>query len=262
MENIKYDEDYKNPFSGENYIEDNIYSEQHGKNKFFDQKFYPKNSLRTFISGNSRLSKIHFYSSTNSVEKQLKLEIEELKLKIISLSCEEQQKILLSYKTFFDLYRKHNKKKNKNKLFIYTIYNVMKNTKILVTHKKIAELFNCDKKDICKAIKDVDIFLEHTLYDTKNGDTNGGINGGTNGNKDINELLEKLNIDLKFSKEINELYLKLLDDNEFKKHKYNSILAGIMFSYNPQKFIISELTGVSPTTVISINKKITKLNYN
>ena len=58
---------------GKTTIVDNYFSDQHGSSPSY---YFPNNSTRTYISGNSKMSKLHLWVSTDSTERILRDDID------------------------------------------------------------------------------------------------------------------------------------------------------------------------------------------
>lgn len=240
----EYEED--RPFSGVSYIQTSqAYSDQHGG----IEEWFPNNSFRTFIQGSSILSKYHMSMSTDSHEKQLKDEIKELG-QILSLSDKISTDMinisLHTYKKISDLYKKHNKKKTKNKLFVFSTYWGLKHSGQLITHQTVAEILNISPKIVCKALKEINKFVYQTDFPTQKLPP-----------VSFSYYIQSLNLSWSYLDPIHKLYEELIVSPDFN-HRPDSLLAGILylFSQETKKEQICKLLNISETTIYQMYKKI------
>jgi transcription initiation factor TFIIIB Brf1 subunit/transcription initiation factor TFIIB len=233
-------------FGGNSYVETVPgYSDHHGPSS---DPMFPKNSLGTLISGNSRLARLNMWVSVDSFEKQLKEEIDFLVKTLDTLDSHTINCVVLMYKRISELYHDNNIKKSKIKVYSYVIFHTLKRIQ-MVSHQTVSNLLSIDSKLVCKALKNVDQFvIKHQKCEQK-------VFFHV-------YSLDNFNIDETIKEKINEMYSSIKDDTRFDKHKPNSLLAGIVFFFSLKYKIeldrqhISFIAGVSETTVFQVYKKI------
>lgn len=227
------------------YITDAIYSDHH---QIVNQDS-PKNSLRTFIKGNSRLAKIHFWYSTDQKELQMTKSIDMFK-SIIENKIQEKyiDQCILFFKYISTFYSKNKIKKNKKQIFIYCVYLALKNE--LVNYKTISEIFNTTDKKIRQAILEISNDVHDLDYIKNYNSTNYNIN--------ISKFIKKLNGSWGYLEPITNLFNQVINDEFFNNHKPLSILASIFIFFNFNKNDILKEFDISETTLYQINKKLNK----
>lgn len=234
--------------NGVTYLDDTYYSEQHSK----IDPFYPKNSLRTYIQGNSNLSKLHLWTTTNNTELNLKKDLEEVKknLERYPIDKESCDFIIYCYRDISNIYEKLKKKKNKDKIFIYCVFFMLKIYNKNPSHKVISSLLNKDTKKICKSIKEVSEFLNNTEFYDK-------YENKLNKEMSISYYIISMKLSFDYMDSIQDMLKELKNDPVFSPHNDISLLASIFYYYClADKETIKKLFLISDTTLYQIKKKI------
>lgn len=228
-------------------IVDNYYSEQHG----YSDPVFPKNSMRTFISGNSALSKRHLWMTTDQKEYQLKCDINALRQLLYGVNECIIATAVYVYRKVFDLYASKRCKKNKTKLFIYCTYTSLKEHRTLVSHNDVAKILNFNTKKVCSAIKDVHEFTKGARIQEPGSEQTAGI--------DVRRVIIDMCLPMEYVDPVSDMFFLLVSRAEFASHKHNSLLAGVLCYYLVDKHKISEHLKTSVTTACQISRKIHKL---
>ena len=232
----------------ESYIVNPVYSDSHG----VIDKLFPKNSFRTFIAGNSKMSKIHTRISTDSKEKQLQDDFKVLDNILDNFNNIIKEKTKLFYYKISGIYSQNKCKKTKTKVFTYCIFTILKEEGIVITSKTLSEILKLDSKKIYSGIKDVSNFLNIVGYrrETKKIPLN------------IVNIVNKINIPFIYNSLVEEMYEILSEIDDFKCHKPLSLLSAILFyiceenNLGIDKKKLCENIEISETTIYQINKKI------
>ena len=185
--------------------------------------FFPKNSFRTFISGNSLMSKIHISTVTDSFEKILQddmIYLDTILSGYNQIVIEESKKLYFNIST---LYHELKIKKSKNKLYCYVIYKVFVKYNIQDPQDKIANMMTINKKKVCDALKEIELFLR---FQGSSKPVETPINFYQIINKIYNnyDCIDKEKMTNIIEKKYNK-YKKELENN----HKVQSVLAGIIY---------------------------------
>lgn len=231
-------------------IVDNIYSEQH----YSYDSSQPHNSLRTYIKGNSRLAKLQFWHTTDQKELALKKAIDELKEMVTLFDEYLVDKCIIIFKKINEFYSKNKIKKNKNKMYIYSIYWVLKNEGRLVSHKIISDTLKLSNKKICNSIKEI-------YDDIYNTDFIKNYEKIQNNQVSISNFISLLNLSWEYLEPTEFMFNELYKSKEFNNHKPISLLASIFNFFGIDKKLILDVFQISETTIYQITKKIQTRYY-
>lgn len=230
---------------GLSYIDTkDCYSEQHGQQT---DALFPNAGLRTYISGNSRLSKLNLWLSGNDKEKIIKDETEEFARRLENLPFGIKNFCFTLYKKLSELYKEQKKKKTKIKLYSYILYLAYKNSGEMVSHQFIAQVLDTNIKTVCKAIKEIDSFIHQNGFQIQ-----------FNEDISIEFYIKKLNLPLERIPQIENIYILIKNHIDFVQHRPNSVLGGILSFLFPEleRYDISQILNISETTIYQIYKKL------
>jgi hypothetical protein len=234
-------------YKGKSYIEEKQAYCDHSSNT---DSYFPKNSLRTFISGNSRMSKFHLSITTDTYEKQMKADFQMIDSYLFEYNESVRDKAKKLYYDISAIYKKYNQKKTKYKIMAFIFFKILSKINCMVKHQTIADILKISNKQACLGIKEIDIFLNckkeyiDSISDTK---------------QSIYLLLDKMELPYVFYDKINSIYEDIKDDDDFISHRKDTVLCGIISYLNEKtlyKKYISNKINISQTTIYQICIKI------
>jgi len=151
----------------EYYNDELFYNSPHD----YDKVSYlcPKNSTRTYISKNKRLNELNTWINHDPYECVLIKNINILKdflnnQKLFKLNDCVINECVYFYKYISDIYKKNKKSKSNDKIFIFTIYCVLKKYDFNIKLNNMSEILNINNKLVFKKYKQIINELKNNNY--------------------------------------------------------------------------------------------------